>query len=365
MIIAKNLNIMIDVERLNQEWIETVSNANRKADKIFVEKVIRAFLLLEGLSTNNIPFVFKGGTSLMLLTNSSRRLSVDIDIIIPESIDDLDVRLEQIVPTQGFIRVEPQDRNSSTLVPKKHYKFFYHPIHRTSQEEEYILLDVLFEQTPYANISRKAIESKFIPTSNPQVEVSVPSAEDLLGDKLTAFAPNTTGIPYYKNDDSMSMEIVKQLYDIGCLFDISSNMAVIRGTFERIAQTEISYRSGAMNYNDVLEDIVQTSLCISSRGDSGSGNFKELQSGIKRVKSFIFSEPYHIENAIVSASKAAYLTTLILTNAEKIEKYSDPMQVKDWTITDPEYNKLNRLKRTNTEAFFYWYKSIENRGRMA
>jgi len=26
---------------------------------------------------------------------------------------------------------------------------------------------------------------------------STPSLEDLLGDKLTAFAPNTTGIPYF------------------------------------------------------------------------------------------------------------------------------------------------------------------------
>lgn len=355
---------MIDIERLNQEWIETVSKANRKADKIFVEKVIRAFLLLEGLSMANIPFVFKGGTSLMLLTNFSRRLSIDIDIIIPESIDDLDVRLEQIVPTQGFIRVEPQDRDSSTHVPKKHYKFFYNPIHKTSQEEEYILLDILFEQTPYANVSGKAIESSFIPTINPPIEVYVPSAEDLLGDKLTAFAPNTTGIPYYKHDDSMSMEIIKQLYDIGCLFDISSNMAVIRGTFERIAQAEISYRSGTMTNPDVLEDVFQTSLCLSSRGAIGSGNFEELQSGIKRVKSFIFSESYHIEKAIISASKAAYLATLISTNTEIIEKYTDPMQVKDWTITNPEYNKLNGLKRTNTEAFFYWYKATENRERM-
>ena len=356
---------MIDIERINQEWIESVSNANRKADKIFVEKVIRAFLLLEGLSTTNIPFVFKGGTSLMLLTNSSRRLSVDIDIIIPESIVNLDIILEHIALSQGFIRVEPQERNPYTPVPKKHYKFFYNPIHRTSQEEEYILLDVLFEQIPYSNISRKAIVSKFIPTINPLVEVSVPSAEDLLGDKLTAFAPNTTGIPYYKHDNSMSMEIIKQLYDIGCLFDISSNVAVIRGTFERVAQAEISYRGGAMTNHDVLEDIFQTSLCLSTRGAIGSGNFDELQDGIKRVKSFIFTEPYHIENAIVSASKAAYLATLISTNVEKIEKYANPMQVKDWSIADPEYNKLNRLKKTNTEAFFYWYKAIENRGRMA
>lgn len=361
MIIAKNLSFMIEFGHINQEWIEAVSNANRKADKIFVEKVIRAFLLLEGLSTDNIPFVFKGGTSLMLLTNTSRRLSVDIDIIIPESIDSLDERLGRVAISQGFIRVEPQERNSSTAVPKKHYKFYYHPIHRTSQEEEYILLDVLFEQIQYAIILRKTIASKFIPTNIPLVEVAVPSAEDLLGDKLTAFAPNTTGIPYYKHNNSMSMEIIKQLYDIGCLFDISNDMAVIQGTFERIAQTEISYRDGAMTTYDVLEDIFQTSLCLSSRGVIGSGIFDELQNGIKRVKGFIFSEPYHIENAIVSASKAAYLSTLISTNVQEIERYTGPMQVKDWLIAFPNYNKLNGLKKTNTEAFFYWYKAIEIR----
>lgn len=112
---------------------------------------------------------------------------------------------------------------------------------------------------------------------------------------------------------------------------------------------------------DVLEDIFQTSLCISTRGAMGKGNFEELQNGIKRVKGFIFSELYNIEDAIVSASKAAYLSTLISTNVEKIEKYTDPMQVKDWSITNSEYNKLNRLKKTNTEAFFYWCKAIGNR----
>jgi len=46
--------------------------------------------------------------------------------------------------------------------------------------------------------------------------------EDLLGDKLTAFAPNSTGIPYYKGEDSMSMGIIKQLYDIGYFAGLES-----------------------------------------------------------------------------------------------------------------------------------------------
>ena len=66
---------MISKETLTIEWIEKVSKANRNADKILIEKVIRATLLLEGLSKSGIPFIFKGGTALMLLLNSAKRLS--------------------------------------------------------------------------------------------------------------------------------------------------------------------------------------------------------------------------------------------------------------------------------------------------
>jgi predicted nucleotidyltransferase component of viral defense system len=73
---------MIQQETLTQQWIDTVSKSNRKADKILVEKVIRALLLLEGLANSELPFIFKGGTALMLLLNSAKRLSIDIDIIV-------------------------------------------------------------------------------------------------------------------------------------------------------------------------------------------------------------------------------------------------------------------------------------------
>ena len=50
---------MIDKKEINLNWINLVSKANRNADKILVEKVIRALLLLEGLAMQNLNFVFK------------------------------------------------------------------------------------------------------------------------------------------------------------------------------------------------------------------------------------------------------------------------------------------------------------------
>lgn len=348
---------MIDQEKIKSDWIEKVSKANRNADKILVEKVIRAFLLLEGLAKFEFPFVFKGGTALMLHMNSAKRLSIDIDIILPSRPENFEEILDNFAIEQGFLRKEPQQRNANSRIDKAHYKFFYSPIHKTYKDEEYVLLDVLFEELHYKNIVTLNIQSKFVPDTGIPLTVLTPCIEDITGDKLTAFAPNTTGIPYYKGEDSMSMEIIKQLYDVGNLADVVSDIGIIKSTFHEFVRTELSYRElKSLSVNDVLEDIFQTSLCIVTRGADGKGDFNLLQQGIQRVSRFIFSESYHLEKAIVHASKAAYLVTLIKYDADNIEKFSNPLVMKDWVIEEPMNTKLNRLKRTNPEAFFYWYK---------
>lgn len=83
--------------------------------------------------------------------------------------------------------------------------------------------------------------------------MKVPSVGDILGDKLTAYAPNTTGIPYYKKDHDCSMEIIKQLYDIARLFDEVDNLEVTSRSFGRIAEVELSYRGLENNPKIIYE----------------------------------------------------------------------------------------------------------------
>ena len=53
-------------------------------DKNLIEKVIRAFTLLDMLARSGCPFHFKGGSCLMLLLReSAHRLSIDIDVMCP------------------------------------------------------------------------------------------------------------------------------------------------------------------------------------------------------------------------------------------------------------------------------------------
>jgi predicted nucleotidyltransferase component of viral defense system len=315
---------------------------------------------LEGLVKQKLSFVFKGGTALMLHIKSLKRQSIDIDVIMsvkPENLDDL---LDTVASEQGFLRKELQQRNTNSKIDKAHYKFHYNPIHKTSKDEEYVLLDILFEEVQYKNLVELKIKSSFLPEKEGSLLVKSACLEDITGDKLTAFAPNTTGIPYFKGKDSMSMEIIKQLYDIGNLFDNVTDLETIKTTFEKFAKTEFKYREvNTLTEQNVLEDIYQTSLCIATRGSDGNGDFDQLQQGIQRVSRFIFSESYHIEKAITHASRVAYIATLIKYDAKTIEKYSDPLQMKDWIIGEPMNTKLNRLKKSDPEAFYYWYRIYE------
>lgn len=71
---------MILNECFSNEFIESRAGENIHKKRIY-EKVVHAFYLLEKLARENIDFVFKGGTSLMLLLNEFNRFSVDIDLL--------------------------------------------------------------------------------------------------------------------------------------------------------------------------------------------------------------------------------------------------------------------------------------------
>lgn len=106
---------MITQNSFTIDWINQVSKRH-KADKILVEKSIRALSLLEGLSESSLPFIFKGGTALMLIFKEPQRLSIDIDIILPLSSLNLTATLQQIAASKGFSRIEEHSRKSG-IVP--------------------------------------------------------------------------------------------------------------------------------------------------------------------------------------------------------------------------------------------------------
>ena len=79
---------MIQEECFEKEWIDKVCSSHKFRHPELVEKVIRAFSLLEMLVKEGCPLTFKGGTSLLLiLGEKARRLSIDIDVLCPPGTD--------------------------------------------------------------------------------------------------------------------------------------------------------------------------------------------------------------------------------------------------------------------------------------
>ena len=69
---------MLTRENYSKEHIEALQKDSGN-DPALLERVLFAFGLLEAISRVELPFIFKGGTCLMLLLKKPMRLSTDID----------------------------------------------------------------------------------------------------------------------------------------------------------------------------------------------------------------------------------------------------------------------------------------------
>jgi hypothetical protein len=361
---------MIRNHCFTDEWLDGFKKQkrHRQIDKIILEKMIHALHLLELLKSNGLDFIFKGGTSLVLLLEQGNRFSIDIDIISKTERKELEDVLQRIVDTSRFTGFElDEHRSYQTGVPKAHYKFKFDSIRQGSGS---IMLDVLIEDPIYPVLIEKPVITKWIETDN-EIMVTMPSVDSITGDKLTAFAPNTIGIPYFKGNDnqSFSMEICKQLYDLSKLFENIQNVEVVAASFQAFAQHEISYRKNGHPDTEftpemALLDTIDTCIILAKRdrgNDDQKAKFKELQKGIIAFGTgFLMADNFRIDDAVAASSRIAYLAAKILAHDLSPIRYYEGQDLQNLFIEDPKWNFLMRLKRQpDKSAFYYWYQSVK------
>ena len=209
--------------------------------------------------------IWKGGSSLMIiLGEGASRLSIDIDILCPPGTDI--TRYLQGFEHFGFTdctMIERQQRTTS-LRAIPNFIMRWHLGTNASRKDQYHQVD------------ERDILYPFFEIEGTPLKVRTPSINDILGDNLTAFAPNTCGIPYFKSRRNRSLDIIKQLFDISRLMDAATDIKVVREVFSRIAPIELAYREQPEDLAPVFDDIRQTALCISTRGLEGKGQFQLL-----------------------------------------------------------------------------------------
>lgn len=283
---------MISDQSRTKEWILSIRELSPGKDPILIEKMIMALTLAENLKLAGLNFIFKGGTSLHLLLGSPHRFSIDIDIVLPTLIK-LESYFNNVLQQGNFFRIEESNRSGS--LPKQHYKFYFYSV--IQNKESQILLDILIEKNLYSKLKPVAINSQLFLVEGNEIELDCPTKDCLLGDKLTAFAPHTTGIPYGKGKN---LEIAKQLFDVATLFDVIEDISMVKSTFTKIATQELTYRAmHELSTSDVLWDSFNTTTLIGSRGVESSLEYAELVSGFRKMSGFVFSGYFSLDTAIL------------------------------------------------------------------
>lgn len=341
---------MLKAENFKMEHISMLQQTSR-CDPSILERTVYAFGLLESLVRVDMPFIFKGGTCLMLLLKSPRRLSTDIDIIV-EPGTDISHYIQEASKIFPFEEVQEQRRIGKNQIEKRHFKFFYDsPVNK---KKFYILLDVLFEENHYSTLVQKEIVNDILLTEEPYLSVKIPSIDCILGDKLTAFAPHTTGIPF---DVNKEMEIIKQLYDVATLIEECNHFSDIYESYMKTVVSEITYRGKGCTVEDALKDAIEVAACIVARGNSRPEEYLKLMSGIKSIRTHIINEKYSGEIAAIQACSVMYMAACILKNKEfvRIEKPED--YIKD-SIGKSKYKNLAYIKKLKLEAYGYLVETV-------
>jgi hypothetical protein len=352
---------MISPNSFTPEWIQEHRGREgfEKINPPLLEKMIRALALVEGLSTAGLDFIFKGGTSLILLlpATASGRFSIDIDIVTQADRIEIEKILAELCSNQHFKYFALDVKRSyQPGIPKAHYKLYYQS--GLSGKEEYVLLDILLDSHGYPEIVEIPVNCDWLMVSGDIVKVKLPARESITGDKLTAFAPNTTGILYGKRKE---LEIIKQLFDIGRLFNEIKNMETVATSFNSHVVKEIAYRGNTCSRENVLNDIIQTALMIAKREKNKEepylSQYKEIQRGLTQFIPYQMKPSFRLDQAITATAKAALLAAKIKSESYTLPAiYAPGFNKNQFLIEHSSYNFLNKLQ---AEPLFYWNQTIK------
>lgn len=176
-----------------------------------------------------------------------------------------DVLGKMVSASEWFDTMEEDPRHGK--IPKAHYKFLF--ASQFSKEPQYVLLDVVFTEHPYKKIVEKGLSNIPLFFADAKTVVRVPTPEGLLGDKMTAVSPKTIGIPLNKK---RSMEVLKQVIDLGELFKIASDIEDIRQTFLNTTEQENGFRGTSYSIDEVLDDVTDIAFKYSQSLLRGADN---------------------------------------------------------------------------------------------
>jgi hypothetical protein len=364
---------MFPSSAFQETWLRRQAKVLGGCAPQILEKTLHALTLLGHLQEIGLPLTFRGGTSLLLHLPQIHRLSVDIDIVCPVEGAELEKMLADAAKRPPFTGFKESERDGARLPRRRHFKFFYpSAINVQEYEPPNVILDVVAETEAIHVLEQKPITTGFLPAER-EIKVQLPTVNSLLGDKLTAFAPRTTGVLYVKKNKNEAgveiespgdlVQIVKQLFDVGVLFDVANNGAEVADTYRRSQAKESGYRGGGISPEATLDDTLKACASATPFKPAQQARFPDyalLKRGYTGVQGHVtqrFNEDAFRRSAARTAALAAHLRTNTLIDFEALRYRATAEQdaaIKACSFNNTSWDWLDGMKQVNPAAYFHW-----------
>lgn len=302
---------MIRKESLRDEHLRDVANRLQIRDKQLLGRMTHALYLLD-------------------------RLSIDVDIEVSETVADDAIEGALIMITSAdsvFHRWEPNVRPRD-VEGSKHYRVHYQQdTGRLGLREEFVILDVVRTAVLHQHTMKRALNHMILAQEGDPVQIVTPTPEGILGDKLTACAPLTVGVPIalpniegVTKDANKHLEMVKQLFDVNVLIPFVSDWDAVGSALTRTLDVQREVFNHDFTTERVILDLVQRALALFGQleAEYHPDLVSSHQGGHRSLVNYLVNPgTFSSEQVRLAALRAAYVANCVGSGTTPMKVYPE------------------------------------------
>jgi hypothetical protein len=164
------------------------------------------------------------------------------------------------------------------------------------------------------------------------------------------------------------MQFMKQVFDIGELFNAAADFGAVRAAYEQVFAAENGYRGGKFTTELALQDSFYTAYRVAQVGFNVApkdGRDELLEAGRKQIESHLVGVRFRREEMKIAAAKAALLASALRATAQPgfgALRYDETKLASlKGARFDAAYSAVGRLKAI-PEAMWLWAEALRLRG---
>lgn len=320
------------------------------ASAVLAEQAIHSLELVAELAAAGLSYQFKGGNSLLLILDTPRRFSIDVDIATDESRERIEECLNSMVARFGaFTRWEPRRHKTKPWLPISSYYLYYQSAIGAGPDAN-IMLDAQMRRSPYKTRMAPVVCGELYRS---QQTIELPLAASIAGDKLLTMGPATMGIPLGKGKQAQRL---KHVFDVSSLVAADPDLDDIRASFHACIEHENEIQQKTITARDVLLDTVRfcaTVAPLDSRPEQPStiadGVLRENAEGLPEFASHLFAAGYDWRRLQLDMARVAWCIAAVCTQQVDSRRFLDVAR----RTARPVPDEVPGL-RLEPEAGYYW-----------